>query len=60
MLNEHVKFQEFMTSNDVLHQTSHPHTQQNGVEEPKNKYVTEITRTVLHSHVPHLFRGMLS
>lgn len=55
------QFQNFMSSNGILHQTSCAHTpQQNGVAEWKNRHLIETTRTLLlHSNVPYRFWGML-
>jgi len=53
------QFQNFMSSNGILHQTSCAHTpQQNGVAERKNRHLIETTRTLLlHSNVPFRFGG---
>ena len=53
------QFQNFMTSNGILHQTSCAHTpQQNGVAERKNRHLIETTRTLLlHGNVPSRFWG---
>jgi len=53
------QFQNFMSSNGILHQTSCPHTpQQNGVAERKKRHLIETTRTLLlHGNVPSQFWG---
>ena len=52
------KFQNFMASHGILHQTFCAHTpQQNGVAEPKNRHLIETTRTLLHGDVPFHFLG---
>jgi len=51
-------FKKFMSSHDILHQTSSAYKpQQNGVAECKNRHV-ETTRTILiHGDVPQRFWG---
>lgn len=51
------KFQSFLTSQGILHQTSCAHTpQQDGVVERKNRHVVETTCTLLlHHKVPLCF-----
>lgn len=53
------QFQNFMSRNGILHQTSCPHTPpQNGVAERKNRHLVETTRTLLlHGNVPLRFWG---
>ncbi|XP_075094113.1 uncharacterized protein LOC107822665 isoform X2 [Nicotiana tabacum] len=53
------QFQQFMTSQGIIHQTSCPYTpQQNGVAERKNRHLIEIARTLLiESRVPLRFWG---
>ena len=55
------QFQNFMSRNGILHQTSCPHTpQQNGVVERKNRHLVEITRALLlHGNDPLRFWWML-
>jgi len=50
-------FKQFMTSHDILHQTSCAYTpQQNGVAERKNRHLIETTRTLLiRGEVPEHF-----
>ena len=44
----------FMTSHEILHQSSCPHTpQQNGIAERKSRHLVETARTLLlHANVP--------
>nr|KYP45441.1 Retrovirus-related Pol polyprotein from transposon TNT 1-94 [Cajanus cajan] len=53
------KFQSFLSSQGILHQTSCAHTpQQNGVAERKNRHLVETARTILlHHKVPLRFWG---
>ncbi|WMV58129.1 hypothetical protein MTR67_051514 [Solanum verrucosum] len=53
------QFQEFMTYQGIIHQTTCPYTpQQNGVAERKNRHLIETARTLLlESHVPLRFWG---
>ena len=49
-------FISFMSQHGILHQSSCPHTQQNGVAESKNRHLIETARTLLlHYHVPFRF-----
>ncbi|KAF3659003.1 Endoribonuclease Dicer -like protein 3b [Capsicum annuum] len=53
------EFQEFMTHQGIVHQTSCPYTpQQNGIAERKNRHLLETARTLLiEFHVPLQFWG---
>ncbi|XP_047257832.1 uncharacterized protein LOC124889803 isoform X2 [Capsicum annuum] len=53
------KFQEFMTYQGIIHQTSCPYTpQQNGIAERKNRHLIETAHALLiESHVPLRFWG---
>ncbi|XP_050914846.1 protein SHORTAGE IN CHIASMATA 1 isoform X4 [Lathyrus oleraceus] len=53
------QFQNFMSRNGILHQTSCLHTpKQHGVAERKNRHLVETTRTLLlHGNVPLRFWG---
>ena len=52
------KFQSFLTSQGILHQTSCAHTpQQDGVVERKNRHVVETTCTLLLHQKVYLFLG---
>ena len=58
-MNISLSFSSFMSSHEILHQSSYAHTlQENGVAERKNRLLVEIARTLLlHHKVPQRFWG---